>query len=90
MVKSCCAVGCSNRYSKSSGILFYRLSTHAERRALWIAVVNRKDWVLSERSWICGAHFINGCESDDPVSPDYVPFIFNHIKSQKRKLVKDM
>ena len=91
MVKSCCAVGCSNRYSKGSGIPFYRFPTDIERKAMWIAAVNRKDWVPSEYSWICGSHFVNGCKSDDPVSPDYVPSVFNHIKStKKRKIVKDM
>ena len=41
--------------------------------------------------WICGAHFINGFKSNDPVSLDYVPSVFNHIKSpKKRKLTKDM
>jgi len=91
MVKSCCAVGYSNRYSKGSGIPFYHFPTDIERKAMWIAAVNRKDWVPSEHSWICGSHFVNRCKNDDPVSPDYVPSVFNHIKSpKKRKVVKDM
>lgn len=91
MVKSCCAVGCTNRYSKSSSLPFYRFPTHPERRAMWVAAVNRKDWVPTEYSWICGAHFLNGSKSDDPVSPDYVPSVFSYINSpQKRKLESDM
>ena len=91
MVKSCCAVGCANRYSKDAGIPFYHFPTNPEKKALWVAAVNRKDWARSEYSWICGAHFISGCKSDDPVSPDYVPSVFNYTKSpRKRKLVKDM
>ena len=58
---------------------------------MWIAAVIRKDWLPSEYSWLCGAHFINGRKNDDPASPDYVPSVFSHILSpQKRKLVKNM
>ena len=85
MVKSCCAVGCSNRASKGSGISFYRFPSDPERRSKWIAAVKRENWEPSEHSWICSAHFIDG-KSDDPLSPDYVPSIFNHVPSpMKRK-----
>ena len=91
MGKSCCAVGCANRYSKDSGIPFYRFPTDAERRAFWISAVNRKDWMPNEHSWICGAHFITGCKSNDPVSPDFIPSVFDYVKSpQKRKLINDI
>ena len=91
MGKSCCAVGCANRYSKLAGIPFYRFPTDVERKRLWIAAVNRKNWAPSEHSWICGAHFISGCKSNDPTSPDYTPSVFSHVKSpQKRKLLTDM
>lgn len=91
MGKSCCAVGCKNRYSKDSGIPFYRFPIDAERRAAWTSAVNRKDWVPNEHSWICGAHFITGCKSNDPVSPDFTPSVFDYVKSpQKRKLVNDI
>ena len=90
MGKCCCAFGCTNRYAKS-GIPFYRFPTDPEKRRKWIAAVSCKDWAPSEFSWICGAHFISGRKSNDPVSPDYVPSVFSHIKSpMKRKLVKDM
>ena len=58
---------------------------------MWIAAVGRKDWAPSEYSWICGEHFISGRKSNDPASPDYVPTIFDHVKSpQKRRLISNM
>ena len=70
---------------------FYHFPTHPEKRRKWIAAVSCKDWAPNEFSWICGAHFISEHKSYDPVSPDYVPSVFSHIKSLvKRKLLKDM
>ena len=90
MGKSCCAVGCTNRYLKTSRIPFYRFPTDPERRCQCI-VVDHKDWIPTEHSWICSAHFLSGCKSNDRVSPDYVPSVLNHVTSpKKRKLVKDM
>ena len=40
MGKSCCAVGCVNRYRKGCGLSFYRFPTDRERRARWIAAVD--------------------------------------------------
>ena len=86
MGKCCCAFWCSNRYSKSV-IPFYCFPTKPQKRHMWIAAVNLKDWAPSEYSWMCGAHFISGCKSNDPISPDYVPSVFSHIKSPiKRSL----
>ena len=65
--------------------------TDPTRGVSGFAAVNRKDWAPTEYSWIYGAHFISGHKSNDPVSPDYVPSVFSHVKSPKRrKLVKDM
>ena len=91
MGKSCCAVGCANRYTKGSGIHFYRFPEKAERRARWIATVGRKNWAPNEHSWICSVHFVSGIKSNDPLSPDYVPSVFCYTKSSvKRKLASDM
>ena len=91
MGKSCCAVGCANRYTKGSGIHFYRFPEKAERRARWIAAVGRKNWAPNEHSWICSVHFVSGIKSNDPLSPDYVPSVFCYTKSSvKRKLASDM
>ena len=87
MVKNCCVVGCSNRSSKNRGTSCYRFPSGPERRSKWIATVKRENWEPAEHSWICSAHFING-KSDDPLSPNYVPSIFNHVPiPMKRKRV---
>ena len=78
MIKSCCAVGCSNRTSKGSEICFYRFPSDPERRSKRIAAVKRENWEPSEHSWICSAHLVDR-KSDDPLSPNYVPSIFNHV-----------
>ena len=87
MLKNCCAVGCYNTYKKGSGIQFYRFPTDPERRAQWIAAVNRKDWAPTEYTWICSAHFVSRSKSNNPLSPNYVPTIFSHTESPvKRKM----
>ena len=85
MVKSCCAVGCANRYSKGCGLKFYRFPTDPERRMKWVAAVDRKNWTPNEYSWLCSAHFIGGVKSNDPTCPDYVPSVFRHIGTPKKK-----
>ena len=92
MVKSCCAVGCTKRYSKDCGLHFYRFpKDDCTRRNQWIAAVNRENWKPTEHSWICSSHFVGGEKSDDPSSPAYIPTIFDHVKSpQKRKAEQDL
>ena len=83
-------MGCHNKYKKDSGIQFYRIPKDPDRRARWIAAISRKDWSPSEFTWLCSEHFISKHKSDNPLSPDYVPSIFDHINSPtKRKLGKD-
>ena len=39
----------------------------------------------SEHSFLCSAHFVTGKKSQDPLSPDYVPSVFQHVDSPTRK-----
>ena len=85
MVKSCCAVGCTNHYSKGTQIHFYRFPADTQKRALWVAAVRRKNWTPTENSWLCSTHFIHGKKDDDPLSPDYVLTVFAHTKSPMKR-----
>ena len=85
MVKSCCDVGCANRLSKGTTLLFYRFPVDPDRRSRWIAAVKRECWKPTEYSFVCSAHFISGKKSQNPLSPDFVPSIFEHIDSPVRK-----
>ena len=84
MGKCCCAVGCSNRFSKGCGLHFYCFPADTGRKNSWVAAVNRKDWQPTEYTWICSTHFVGGKKSDDPASPAYVPTLFEHVKSPAR------
>ena len=90
MGKSCCALGCTNRYSKGCGLSFYRFPEEPARRVQWIAV-SCKNWQPTEHAWICSAHFVGGAKSNDPLSPAYIPSIFIHVETPvKRKSERDM
>ena len=88
MVKSCCAVGCHNKYEKGKGIQFYRFPTDPERKSKWVSAVSRKDWEPTEYSWICSEHFVSGTKSNNPLAPNYVPTIFKHIGSPSKRRVQ--
>ena len=42
MVKSCCAVRCTNRHYKGCGLSFYRFPTDSYRRNKWIATIKKE------------------------------------------------
>ena len=81
MVKNCCAVGCTKVYQKGSGISFYRFPTNVERKRRWIATVRRENWMPSKYSWICSQQFVTGKKSNNPLAPNYVPSVFEHVDS---------
>ena len=58
MVKSCCAVGCTNRILKGSGIQFYRFPSDCERRERWKTAIHHDDWEPTEYSYVCSVHFV--------------------------------
>ena len=91
MVKSCCTVGCTNRYSKGSNLSFYRFPVDPVRRSRWVAAIKRERWEPNEHSFLCSAHFVSGKKSQDPISPDFVPNVFRHMDSfAKRKKMRDL
>ena len=93
MVKSCCAVGCHNTYKKGNTtcIKFYTCSADLDKKPWWVVVVNHKDWVPNEYTWICSDNFLNGQRNDNPLAANYVLSVFIHVDSlRKRILVKDM
>jgi len=91
MVKSCCAIGYTNRLTKGSTLSFYCFPADIEWRRQWIAAINRRDWEPNQYSYICSAHFVSGKKSNDELSPDYVPSIFHHVGSPlKRRKQADL
>ena len=91
MVKSCCAPGCENCWSKGSGLSFYHFPADPVRRAQWGAAVSRKNWEPTEYSRLCSVHFVSGSKSNDKLSPDYMPSIFSHTNSPiKRKAERNV
>ena len=89
MVKSCCAPGCENHWSKGSSLSFYRFPVDLIRRAQWVAAVSRENWEPTEYSWLCSAHFVSGSKSNDKLSPNYVSCIFSHLTSPRKRKAKD-
>ncbi|XP_050697332.1 uncharacterized protein LOC126985881 isoform X2 [Eriocheir sinensis] len=80
----CCAVGCSNRHGRDA-VSFYRFPANPEERGKWIVAVRRENWRPSASSRLCSAHFVRGKRHFDPLSPDFVPSIFNHTSRRERE-----
>ena len=55
-------------------------SRNLERRAQWIAAINRKDWGWNKHNWIRSAYFLFGVKTNDLMSPDHVPSVFRRTK----------
>ncbi|XP_051502433.1 THAP domain-containing protein 1-like [Myxocyprinus asiaticus] len=101
MPDSCCSIGCNNQRGDKPGLCFYRIPSekeNPERRRLWICAIRHtsipgegKEWQPSKYTRLCSEHFIKGAKSDDLLSPDWVPSVFSHTPTtKKRKREKDM
>uniref|UniRef100_A0A8C4R720 THAP-type domain-containing protein n=1 Tax=Eptatretus burgeri TaxID=7764 RepID=A0A8C4R720_EPTBU len=76
MGKSCCAPRCTQRYTKGSGVQFYRFPAEVDRQNLWISVLRREKWRLGEHDWLCSLHFVSGIFSQ---------YLFSEISSNPWK-----
>lgn len=63
---------------------FYRFPANEEQRQKWTAAVKRDGWQPTSATRLCSAHFAKGKRDSNPLSPDFVPSIFNHTPSQMR------
>ncbi|KAM4570508.1 uncharacterized protein V3H82_010287 isoform 2-T2 [Fundulus diaphanus] len=87
----CCVDGCSNRYSPSSTIKFYRIPSgrrqfQIHRRRLWVEAIQKANGAIlpgGANLRICGDHFISGEASTDPDRPNFVPTLFRSTKSHQ-------
>ena len=77
---SCCAVNCTNRFSRDVGIGFYTIPAKVERREAWLRAISRAGWEAKSSDRLCGEHFVSGRPSRDPSNIDYVPTIFKDGK----------
>uniref|UniRef100_A0A8C6WIF5 THAP-type domain-containing protein n=1 Tax=Neogobius melanostomus TaxID=47308 RepID=A0A8C6WIF5_9GOBI len=90
MPETCCAVGCNNVRDPVAGISLYRIPKEKERREKWLAAIDRKSpdggkWEPSAYQRLCSQHFASGAKSDHPLHPDFVPSIFPHTSSPKKR-----
>ena len=60
MPQTCVVVGCTNRWGKQTGRIFFQFPVDESQRLKWIVAVNRKDWSPTEYSCVCSDHFISG------------------------------
>ena len=60
MPSSCCAVGCTKRYSKEEGVRMFRFPKDEAHRRLWIQAIRRDKWEPNSHSRVCCEHFISG------------------------------
>lgn len=89
MPVSCCAINCTNRFSKDSGIGFYVFPADSERRKRWIHAISRDKWEPKSHDRVCGDHFVKGRPSKDANDIDYIPTIFKDRKRRSNPLKED-
>ena len=89
MPVSCCAVNCTNRFSRDVGIGFYTIPAKVERREAWLRAISRAGWEAKSSDRLCGEHFVSGRPSRDPSNIDYVPTIFKDGKRRANCSIPD-
>ena len=89
MPVSCCAVNCTNRFKRDSGIGFYTIPAKQVRREAWLRAISRARWEAKSSDRLCGEHFVSGRPSRDPKNVDYVPTLFKDGKRRANCSVPD-
>ncbi|XP_057297659.1 uncharacterized protein LOC130628692 [Hydractinia symbiolongicarpus] len=98
MPDSCCVPNCTNRRKKGDGSGgFFRIPSkkYPDVRKRWLTAIGRVDWPeqLIGNAKVCHLHFTSGKKSKDPLSPDFVPSVFDRIgkkmSEEKKKEKQD-
>ncbi|WAR15483.1 THA11-like protein [Mya arenaria] len=89
MPTSRCAPGCTQRFTRNSGIHFFRSPEDKDKRLKWQKSLRRRDFKNylkllepSQHDRLCSQHFISGKPSKDPCHPDYSPSVFSFTSPQ--------
>ena len=83
MPVSCCAVNCTNRFTRDAGIGFNRIPAKQMRREACLRAISRVGWEAKSSDRYCGEHFVSGRLSRDPKNVDCVPTLF---KGSRRRV----
>ena len=86
---SCCAVNCTIRFKRDSGIGFYAIPAKQVRREAWLRAISRAGWEAKSSDRHCGEHFVSGRPSWDPKNVDHVPTLFKDGKRRANCSVPD-
>ena len=57
MVFECCVVNCRSNYAGQEKTTVFSFPKEEHLRKIWITFVNRKDWELTNSSYICIKYF---------------------------------
>ena len=63
---SCCAVNCTNRFTRDAGIGFNTIPAKKRRREACLRAISRVGWEAKSPDRYCGEHFVSGRLSRDP------------------------
>ena len=78
-----------NGYYKVCGYSFYCFLRDEDCQRMNVNCYHSEERLETHRnSWMCSAHSVSRKKSDDKLSPDYVPTIFDHIVSPLKRKAK--
>ena len=82
---TCCVPGCFNRSSREKHLKFYHIPKDCNDRKVYLVRIRReKDFVVTQNTRICSAHWEGGVKTDDNPYPTVFP-LGPPIPPKKRK-----